>query len=184
MQLFSEACVSLLPGDAGKDIIRSDRPLVIRHCLAAFRRLLHLEHTDVHFEVMALTLFGRLLAAKYGRGAWGRRRSQARAAWRGSQYAWSSPTFSAACKCGCQQAQRGAAPRWLLQVHTYPGFDSHCGLGSTSSAVIAVLAGANECLGSPLGLEAIRLLAGYNFVEEEDAQPGFVKVYAGQWGGD
>lgn len=60
-------------------------------------------------------------------------------------------------------------------MHTFRGFEKHSGLGSTSCAALGVLAGINECLGRPVTLETLRLLVGWNFVEEADNQPGMVK---------
>ncbi|GAB4817756.1 hypothetical protein N2152v2_004802 [Parachlorella kessleri] len=110
LQLYTQACVRLLPPGSTEDKIHFRRPLIIQHCLAALRELLHLKPASASFEV--------------------------------------------------QISQ---------------GFDSHSGLGSTSSAVLAALAGANECLGSPVPPETLRLLAGFNFVEECDGQTGMVK---------
>lgn len=76
---------------------------------------------------------------------------------------------------GLRQLLRLAPEDVRFEVHTYPGFASHSGLGSTSSAVMGVLAAANECLGRPLELDTLRLLLGHNYVEEQKQEPGAIR---------
>jgi len=54
-----------------------------------------------------------------------------------------------------------------FSVRAYSDMGSHVGLGSTSSIVLAVLHGMNECLGKPFKHEDLRRLLAYNYVEEE-----------------
>jgi beta-ribofuranosylaminobenzene 5'-phosphate synthase len=52
----------------------------------------------------------------------------------------------------------------------------HVGLGSTGSVLTAVAHAMNAALGSPLTTEQLRLLVGYNYVEETatgEVVPGF-----------
>ena len=51
LQLYTQACVRLLPPGSSKDKIHFRRPLIIEYCLTALRELLHLEPASASFEV-------------------------------------------------------------------------------------------------------------------------------------
>jgi len=57
--------------------------------------------------------------------------------------------------------------RFSVGLYCKSSWPSHCGLGSTSSAVLGLYHGVNAALNNPFTDEELRLLLAFNYVEEE-----------------